>query len=302
MSEATPSETKGGSVRGLSKGGLYLYWAAIAVLLYVFFKQAGLGLYRNFSRPDSYYTHGFIVPLVSAYFVWRDREALRAEKTAPSRWGYLVLLLAVGMALFGDLLGFLIVTELAIPFMAIALILLFLGPRHLRLLWFPLAFLVFMIPVPDSVTASLVLRVKLLAAEGAVQLCHLFFLPMIREGSYIHFGADQLLVGEVCGGLRSMISLLALGAIMSYISQTRTWSRLLILACSGPIAVAANVIRIFFLCVVAYWRGSAFATGWVHDTSGVLIYVVAFVVLFAIEALLRKVAPALENETGDTIS
>ena len=114
------------------------------------------------------------------------------------------------------------------------LILFLLGRRHARILWFPVAFLIFMVPIPPSLTQSIVLHIKLLATEAAVRLAQLATLPIIRDGSFVHFGDDQLLVGEVCGGLRSLIALLAFGALMCYISKTRLWARILILAVSGP--------------------------------------------------------------------
>jgi exosortase len=189
--------------------------------------------------------------------------------------------------------------QLSILPMLAGFVLALLGWRHLIILWFPLAFLIFMIPIPPSMTQSVALEIKLLATEGAVRLSQLFGLPMIRDGSYIHFKDDMLLVGEVCGGLRSLIALLAVGAIMAYISKTRDWARVLILVLSGPVAVIANVSRIFLLCVVGYFYGSEAAAGTVHDVSGILIFVVAFALLGALEALLRKVAPAREEEPSE---
>jgi exosortase len=129
----------------------------------------------------------------------------------------------------------------------------------------------------------------------------LFTLPMVRDGSFVHFGDDKLLVGEVCGGLRSLIALIAFGAIMSYISKTRVLARLLILLISGPVAIVSNMIRIFGLCVVGYFWGSSIAAGKFHDISGILIFVVAFILLFAFEAVLRRFAPekSKPSEAGD---
>jgi exosortase len=154
-----------------------------------------------------------------------------------------------------------------------------------------------MIPIPPSMTQSVSLKVKLLATEGAVQMSQFFGLPMVRDGSYIHFKDDFLLVGEVCGGLRSLIALLAFGAIMAYISKTRNWARAAILLMSGPVAVAANISRIFLLCVIGYFYGSEVAAGTVHDVSGILIFVVAFILMFLLEAIFRKIAPAREKSS-----
>jgi exosortase len=275
------------------------FWFVTMVLLLVIFREAARSLYDVVSRSNSYYSHALLVPFVSLYFVWQDRANLSQLPKTPSVWGYPFLVFGCFLVLFGDLLGFRIFGQMAVIPLLIGLTLIFWGPRHLRRMWFPLVFLLFMIPLPESLTTSMTFRVRMLATEGAVRLSHLFYLPMIREGSYIHFGDDRILVGDVCGGLRSLIALLAMGTIMSNISHTKPWARVLILLISGPIAVAANIFRIFFLCVVAYIWGSAFVVGTVHDLSGLLIYIVGLGLMLVLEGVLRRFAPATEsNETG----
>ena len=277
------------------------FWLTVLVLLCLIFREAAQNLYGNISRSNSYYSHAFLVPFVSLFFVYRDRDHLSQMPRTPTNWGYAVLAFACLMVLAGDLLGFRIFAQAAIIPLLAGLALTFLGARHVRRMWFPLAFLLFMIPIPESLTTSMTFHVKMLATEGAVRLSQAIYLPMIHDGSYIHFGDDRLLIGDVCGGLRSLIALLALGAIMSYISETRTWSRILILLISAPIAVAANMLRILVLCVVGNFWGSSVASGWVHDVSGVFIYVVALGLMIGLEGLLRKVAPSLErNPPEDT--
>ena len=269
-----------------------LFWVVLLILFCLMFHESYLHWYDNVSRKTSYYSHAALVPFVSLFFVWRKRAELARLPRQSSNWGYAALALACVMVLMGDLLGFRIFGQAAILPLLTGLILIFLGGAALRRLWFPLAFLLFMIPLPESLTTSITFRVKMLAAEGAVQLAKAVYLPMIRDGSYINFGNDRLLIGDVCGGLRSLISLLALGAIMSHISEASKASRVLIFLFSAPIAVMSNLLRIFFLCVVAYVWGSQMATGWVHDVSGVMIYVVALALLIGLDRLLHRIAPA----------
>ena len=268
------------------------FWLAVLVLLVLIFRQAANEMYGNISRKNSYYSHAFIVPFVSLFFVWRDRKALALLPKNPTLWGYPILALACIMVLLSDVLGFRIIAQAAIIPLLTGLILIFLGPRHLFRMWFPVLFLLFMIPLPESLTTSITFRIKMLATEGAVELAQAVYLPMIHDGSYIHFGNDMLLVGDVCGGMRSLIAFLALGAIMSYISETRPWGRITILLVSAPVAVIANLVRIFFLCVIGYFWGSRMASGWVHDVSGIFIYVIALALLIGLEKVLQKLAPA----------
>jgi exosortase len=156
-----------------------------------------------------------------------------------------------------------------------------------------------MIPIPPSLTSSITFKLKILAAEIAVQLANLLTMPMVREGSYVYFGDDHLLVGEVCGGLRSLISLCALGAIAAYVSRTRNWARLLVLALSIPIAIISNVVRIFMLCVVGYFMGSETAvTPFFHDFTAAMIYVVGIILFLLVELLLSRFAAATPRESS----
>jgi EpsI family protein len=193
------------------------------------------------------------------------------------------------MLLAGDFLGFRVLAHLSILPMLVGVIVAVWAAEAARRMWFPLVFLVFMVPIPPSITQSVALNLKLLAAETSVRLANLFTLPMVRQGSYVHFGDDSLLVGDICGGLRSLISLLALAALVAFLSRAKTWARVILLAMSGPIAIVANVVRIFFLCVVGFYWGSDTAGGRVHDYSGFMIYAVAIALLLGSDSLLRRV-------------
>ncbi len=270
----------------------YVACAAITALLVVLYYRIFRDLHTAWTAVDSYYSHGFIVPPICLYFVWQKRRELMTEPIRSNSIGYVLILSACLMLLASDSLGVRLAGQISLLPMLAGLVLIFFGSRHLALVWFPIVFLAFMIPIPASITQSLSLKIKLLATDSAVRLARLFTLPMVRDGSFVHFGDDKLLVGEVCGGLRSLIALIAFGALMSYISKTRFLARMVILLISGPVAIIANMLRIFGLCVVGYFWGSTIAAGRFHDISGILIFVVAFILLFAIEALLRRLAPA----------
>ncbi|MCC6488426.1 MAG: EpsI family protein [Candidatus Hydrogenedentes bacterium] len=276
---------------GILFSGLYalLYWRSMQ------------DLYLNWTLTDSYYTHGFLVPFISLYFVWRDRRALAALPAVPSPSGPAWILFSGILLLAGEYLGFRVIAEFSMIPMLTGICLVLLGGAWTRRLWFPILFLLFMIPVPPSMTQNLALQLKLTAAHSAVVLANLLTLPMVQDGSWVHFGNDRLLVGDICGGLRSLIALLALGAVFAYISAVRDWARVIILLMAAPIAVAANVVRIFFLCVVGYFWGSEVAGGKVHDYSGILIFGVAILLFSALELPLRRIVPRHAGKQGANI-
>ena len=289
--------SSGISVKPAMLRRLLLAGIPLLVLFVLLYWRSMRELYGNWKSADSYYTHGFLIPLISLYFVWKDRRALARLPLAPSPAGLAWILASSFMLLAGDFLGFRVIAQSSMLPMIVGLCLLLFGSAWTRRLWFPILFLAFMIPIPPSLTQNLALRLKLTAAHSAVALANLLTLPMIQDGSWVHFGNDRLLVGDICGGLRSLIALLALGAVFAYISSVRTWARVLILALSAPIAIAANIVRIFFLCVVGYVWGSEVAGGKVHDYSGILIFAVAILMFSAVDLPLRRIAPRrLEND------
>lgn len=263
----------------------------IAALLILIYWRPGHQVVGIWMLTDSYYSHGFLIVPISAVLVWLRRRELLEISPCPSGFGYVFLAGAVTLIMFGAFLGFAIFSHLSLVPMLLGVVLTILGPRHFKLLWFPILFLFFMIPIPPSITQSVVLDLKLFATSCAVGIARLATLPIIHDGSFVHFRNDRLLIGDVCGGLRSLIALLSIGTLMAYFSKGQMWARLITLAISGPIAVAANVFRILLLCVVGYFWGSEVATGPVHDISGLLIFVVAFILFFMAEALLRRQTP-----------
>jgi exosortase len=247
---------------------------------------------------DSLYSHALFIPVICLFFVWRQRSLLGRVPLVPSPLlGYPLLLAGCFMLLLGDFLGFMTFVHMSLLPVVFGLCFLMLGRPATVLIWFPLAFLFFMLPMPYSLISVISFKSKMLATESAVQLGQLLTLNLVQDGSWVYLGSnDRLLVGDVCGGMRSLIALLAFGALMAYISKTRGWARIVILLISPAVAIAANVARILFLCVVGYFWGSEAATGIVHDVSGIGIFAFAFLLLFGAEGLLRKFAPAHETE------
>lgn len=265
--------------------------AAVVVLLAALFYRPVAEMVNTWSLTGSYYTHGFLIPPISAWLVWNKRAEIFKNPVRSDALGYLFVVLSGLMLCGGEFLGFRVFEQAALLPMPIGVLLVLLGRSHVKAMAFPLAFLVFMIPIPPSLTQSIAFNIKILATEGAVFVANLLWLPMLRQGSYIHFKDDHLLIGEVCGGLRSVIALLALGALLAHLSKSRAWARIGLFLMSVPVAIGANIFRIFFLCVVGYIFGSANAGGWVHDVSGILIFVVAFAMFLGLDGFLRRLAP-----------
>jgi len=245
-----------------------------------------LGLYDRLVEGESYYTHGPLVPVVSVVIAWLLIRHTRLEASPCPRWGWPAVAAAVLLHWLGVLSRVHVVSELALVGLVAAVVLLLWGPRVLGRMWFAIAFLLFMVPLPEVTIANLNFRLKMVAADWGVRLAEGLGIAVERDGPMVVLaGGKSLVVANVCNGLRTLISLLAFGALYAYICRLRGVWRVGLFLAALPMAVVCNAVRIASLIVVAQVWDTEIATGWWHDTSGMLIFVLAFWLLFSVERL-----------------
>lgn len=167
-----------------------------------------------------------------------------------------------------------------------------LGGAALKFIWFPLLYLAFIFPPPDTLVAAVTQPVKILISKGAVELLYQLGYPVASSGVTIQIAQYELLVAAACAGLNSMISLTAIGLFYVYIRHNANWryAAFLMMAIL-PVAVAANFIRVLTLILVTYYFGDAVAQGFVHNFAGIAMFMIALLLIFAVDALaspLRK--------------
>jgi exosortase len=168
------------------------------------------------------------------------------------------------------------------------LVWLILGSAFLRELLFPLAFLVFMIPLPAIVMNAIAFPLQLFAAQSATFCMQVAGVPVLREGNTIVLANTTLEVVEACSGIRSLQALLALGAVYGYFTQRTVWKRWALLLLSVPIAIAANAIRVAGTGFLAHFIGPEAAQGFYHSFAGWIVFAVAFVLLLGAGTLLSR--------------
>jgi exosortase B len=271
-------------------GRPWMAWLPLAIGLAAVYVPSYLALSSTIWTTEEN-GHGPIVLAVFAWLVWRQRDVLVQGVPHPNPaagWASLVL----GLALF--VLGHsqsieALSTASHIPVL-IGVLLLLRGWGAVKALWFPLVFLLFLIPIPgvilDPITAVLKQHVSSIVENALYALGY----PIGRRGVTIQIGAYQLLMADACSGLNSIFSLSALGVLYLYLMRYR--SRLhvaLMLISIIPIAIAANVIRVATLVLVTYYFGDEVGQGLAHGAAGMLLFVVALVLLFALDSLLRLV-------------
>ncbi|MDN3920862.1 exosortase B [Roseateles violae] len=232
--------------------------------------------------------HGPIIFAVSMWLLYSARHQLAGLESRPASavgYGLLIfagLLFAVGRS--QDIWIFGMGSQIVV---LAALALIFKGWAALRLIWFPLFFLLFMVPLPEALVAAVTSPLKTAVSSVASSLLYLLGYPVGRSGVMLTIGQYQLLVADACAGLNSMFTLEALGMLymnlMRYTSAGRNIALALLLI---PIAFVANICRVMILVLVTYYFGDAAGQGFVHGFAGMVLFMVALVFMLVADKLL----------------
>lgn len=244
-----------------------------------------------FSDPKEDMSYGWYVPVFSLYVLWTEREKLVKSLGAPS-WAGLVATLPF---LF---LGFLGVRGIQIRLEIVAFIGLlitvpwaFFGRETAKQMLFPAGFLLFCLPLAtflDIITVHL----RLFGTAMAYAILQGVGAAVVRTGTMISAtdGSFAIDVAAPCSGLRSIFALMALTAGYAYFNQSTWLRRGLLFACSVPLAILGNVMRILTICLVGTYCSAEFATGFYHDYSGYVVFLVAIVLMVAVGEAITRVA------------
>jgi exosortase len=250
----------------------------VGLTIFVYYDVMWRLIHQWSSDPN--FSHGFIVPLFSAFVVWTQRQKLTALPVNPSGWGLLLIVGSLAMVIVGSLGAELFIARISLILLLAGMVIFLLGWQHFRVLLFPWLFLFFMVPIPAIIFAQLTLPLQTLAAKLATAALQTVGIPVLREGNVIALPAMPLEVAEACSGIRSLLSLGTLAIIYGYFLEERLVPRILIALAAIPIAVLANGFRIFGTGVlVQYWDADK-ALGFFHEFSGWLVFVVSMFLLF----------------------
>jgi exosortase len=264
-----------------------LQWSLLAGALFYLYIPVLTALVADWwDDPD--YSHGFVVPLLSAYFGWKRRQQLAETALQPRWWGCGVLLCGLSMLVLGTVGAELFVMRSSLVVVIAGVVWFRLGWQHLKLLAFPIAFLQFMIPLPEILLNTIAFPLQLLAAKLSTASLQMIGLPVFRDGNIISLPHITLEIVEACSGLRSLVSLLALAVVFAYLSHRQIWKRVTLVVSAIPIALVANAFRIWGTGVLAHHYGSQVAEGFYHTFAGWLVFVVAFALMGVVGAVLSR--------------
>jgi exosortase A len=237
--------------------------------------------------PD--FSHGFLIPVVSFYFVYERRKQLSILTPSGSWAGFVLLLFGIILLFLGNLSTEYFTMRFSLLVVTGGVVLFLLGRDYFKTLLFPIAFLIFMIPIPSILMDRITFPMQLFASKVAALTLYLIGIPILREGNVMLLANTSLEVAEACSGIRSLISLLALSVVFAYISQKVIWKRVLLFLSTFPIAIIANAARVSGTGILAHYYGDRVAQGFFHGFSGWILFVVAVVCLFVVGTFLSKI-------------
>jgi exosortase len=274
------------------------WWQAAFIgglLLWMYFPTLVHLVAQWWSDPN--FSHGFFVPLFSAFVIWQERSRLAGVHRQPSWWGLLFLAGGLCLLILGQMGAEIFLSRVSLLIVLAGLSILFLGWNFFRALLFPWAFLFLMIPIPAIVFNQITFPLQILASKVASSVLPWMGVPVLREGNVLNLPAMALEVAEACSGIRSLMSLMTLAIIYGYLMERKVGVRVLLAVASIPIAVAANSFRIVGTGLLVQYWDPAKAQGFFHEFSGWLIFVISLMMLY----LLHRVIRFFAGQNGEVV-
>ncbi|SYZ74801.1 putative Membrane protein [Candidatus Zixiibacteriota bacterium] len=263
------------------------YIILIAALLLLAYLPALYDLVIDWST-DGNYSHGFLVPLISAYLIWRKRRELSQLDFSSSISGLYITIVGVVLFILGNAASEYFTIRLSLVVTLFGLVLYLFGHSVIKRTWFEILFLIFMIPIPYVIYFSATFPMQLFASKVTGALLNFLGMTVVRQGNIIHLPTQSLEVAEACSGMRSLVSLLALGAIYAYLTQKRFSAKMILFLATIPIAVIGNVFRVFITALIVYTSNVNVTAEPVHSIMGASVFVIAFILLLILGAILKR--------------
>jgi exosortase len=266
-------------------------WILVGALAIALYYKIAIKLVTDwYEIPD--FSHGFLIPFFAAFLVWDNRGKLLRTPLAPTWSGTWLVILGLVELLIGVFGADLFLQRTSFILLAAGLVWTLLGKAMLGRLKFVFFVLLLAIPIPTIVFNQITFPLQLLASRLASDLLQLAYVPVLQDGNIIQLPATPLEVAQACSGIRSLMSLFTVAVIYGYFLERSNWRRVVLALSSIPIAVTANVARIFGtgLCV-QYWDPVK-AMGFFHEFSGWLMFLVSlgclYIVHLTMELVTRK--------------
>jgi exosortase B len=280
----TPADTPTGWRRQL------LIWLPVITGLIVLYLPSLVDLFQGVWSTDQQ-AHGPIVLAIACWLIyrkWPDMMRLSdAQPGAPSI-GWPVFIFGLVLYIIGrsqDILAFEIGS---VVWLFSGIVLLVRGRNALKAQWFPLFFMLFMIPLPGPLVDFLTMPMKMAVSYVAENILFWADYPIARTGVILQIGQYKLLVADACAGLHTLFTLEALGLLyLNIIRHDSLFRNLALAICIVPISFTANVIRVIILTLITYHFGDEAGQGFLHGFAGMVLFLSALMLIIGVDSIFQ---------------
>jgi len=266
---------------------LALLFASLSLFI-GFFLPSIVFLVDRWSNSDEF-SHGFLVPLVSLFILWRKRAVIRETPLRVCVWGLPVLGLALLMQIASEWASVSFLKALALPVAIGGLAWYLVGTRMMRVVLFPYLFLYFAVPWPDFAIEILSVPLQHFSAAASTMLLGLVGVPIERDGVHMWTPRFDVEVAVPCSGIRSMVAISGIAALVGYLTHGRLWAKGVVFLAGIPITMLANVLRIAAIVVMGHYISQEFAMTFFHDYSSPFLFFISALSLLGVKQLMEKV-------------
>lgn len=235
---------------------------------------------------DAQYSLAPIVPFVSGYFLWKKWPEVVKLKRSPSGLGLALILFALVLHLTGIVLDISGPSGVSMFLCILGSCLYFHSRALVRTLWFPLTYMVFMIPVPGGALDLVGFPLQLWASGCTAAILQAFGMEVVRSGVNMSVPGFHFQVAEACSGMRSLVALFGVTVVYAYTCKLPDRQKWLLIVLALPIALGANIVRIITIALVGYQWGAEAAMDLYHDWSSPILFLVAIIFMFVITGAL----------------
>ena len=254
------------------------------LLLYLPFLKT---LVADWGTNDDY-SHGYFIPFLTAYFIYSIRDELGKIEIKPQNAGLIILLAGLGQLTVGKIGSEFFLQRTSLIIVLLGLVLFLLGWQVFKKLFTPIGYLIFMIPLPAIIWNKIAFPMQLFSSYLTEQVVALLGIPVYREGNVIHLAQTTLEVVAACSGLRSLVTMFALSGALAFLSPLPARKKMLLFVSAAPIAIFANIVRLTATAIMATKIGADAAQGFLHEFSGIAVFVLGLGLLVSVNWILGK--------------
>ena len=263
-------------------------WLPLSILVLCFatlYHHVFIKMVQDWMTNDDY-SHGFFIPLITCYLIRQQKENLSKILIKPSNIGIIILSSGLSVFLIASIGAELFLMRFSMLIVIWGLVV-FLGGIDLgKATLLPVAYLIFMIPLPAIIWNKIAFPLKLFTTRMAVNAITFLDIAVYREGNIIHLSNTTLQVVDACSGMRSLTSSLAISAAFALIIQHSKTGKCFLFLSAIPIAILMNIIRLLITAILAQKYGAQTAHGFLHDFSGILVFVFAIILIYIVHLFL----------------